>query len=150
MAFINYRRMTDCRWLSYSLLTYVPQRLSWYHWRDLNLLSNLVSNVITHAKFSVKSNQKFQSSETPNFPIISWSHLAIGCTYRVRLPWRTVRRQKKVKRDFFVPQSFNIILPVSAIKCNISKDKLVDIVTYIYYSYTTNIIFSNFNFIFQT
>jgi len=27
MVFIYYGRMTDCRWVSYSLLTYDPQRL---------------------------------------------------------------------------------------------------------------------------
>jgi len=32
MDFIHYGRMTDCRWVSYSLLTYDPQRLSQSPW----------------------------------------------------------------------------------------------------------------------
>ena len=39
MVCIYYGRMTDCRWVSYSLLTYDPQRLSQSPWWGLNLVS---------------------------------------------------------------------------------------------------------------
>jgi len=45
-VFIYYGRMIDCRWVSYSCLTYDHQRLSRFPWWGLTLVSNLVSNVM--------------------------------------------------------------------------------------------------------